>query len=119
MAVVTGTIAKLSTFLDEVHVITWAAIPNGDSGSPVEMPGSADRSVQILGTFGAGGTIVIEGSNDGTNYVTLTDPQGNALSKTAAAIEAVSELTRYIRPHVTAGDGTTALTVCLLLRRTQ
>jgi len=81
------------------------------------MPGSADRSVQVTGTFGAGGNLRIEGSNDGTNYSALTDPQGNALDFTATKIEGVLELTRYIRPRATAGDGTTSLTVTMILRR--
>jgi hypothetical protein len=81
------------------------------------MPGFADRAVQIRGTFGAGGTVVIEGTIDGTNYITLTDPQGNAISKTADSIESISEIVKLIRPRVTAGDGTTAISVTLLARR--
>lgn len=81
------------------------------------MPGSSVRSVQFTGTFGTGGTILLEGSNDGTNYVTLTDPQGNAISKTAAGIEAIEETTVYIRPRVSAGDGTTSLVATLFLGR--
>jgi hypothetical protein len=65
----------------------------------------------------SGGTVVIEGSIDGTNYVTLTDPQGNAISKTAAAIEEISEIVKFIRPRVTTGDGTTAIRVDLIARR--
>jgi hypothetical protein len=61
------------------------------------MPGFADRAIQVGGTFGAGGTVVIEGSIDGTNYVTLTDPQGNAISKTAAAIEEIASLAEEIQ----------------------
>jgi hypothetical protein len=117
MAVIAEAITPIRTWGDRAHIISWTPLANGDSGSPIEMPGSADRSIQISGTFGAGGTIVFEGSNDGTNYVTLTDPQGNAISKTAASIEAVTELTRYVRPRVTAGDGTTALTATLIVRR--
>lgn len=98
-------------------VFQWTGLLNGDSGNPLEHADFGDRCVQITGTFGAGGTIVIEGSNDGTNYVTLTDPQGNAISKTAAAIEAISENTRYVRPRVTAGDGSTDLAVTLFARR--
>jgi len=116
-SIVSAVITEIAKAHEHAHVVAWENIPNGDSGSPIEMPGSSVRSVQVGGTFGAGGTVVIEGSNDGTNYVTLTDPQGNALSKGAAALESVQEVTRYIRPRVTAGDGTTAIDVYLLLRR--
>lgn len=113
----TATRTAIATYGDKAHVIQWSGLVNGDDGDPLEMPGSADRSIQFTGTFGVGGTIVLEGSNDGTNYVTLTDPQGNAISKTAAGIEAVLELTRYVRPRVTGGDGTTSLVATMLVKR--
>lgn len=100
-----------------VVLMTWAGLLNGDDGGPVELPSFPDVSVQITGTFGTGGSVTLLGSNDGTNYVALTDPQGNAITKTAAGLEQVEELVRYIKPSVTAGDGTTSLTVTLLARR--
>jgi len=115
MAVRTATPALLA---HGAVLYTWTGLLNGDTGTPVEVPGHADKTAQIEGTFGAGGTCVIQGSNDGTNYQSLTDPQGNAISKTAAAIEMVEEHTRYIRPNITAGDGTTSLTVTLMAKRT-
>lgn len=118
MATVTPTITNLRTADDNGHLVVWAALTTtNDTGVASEMWGQADRSVQISGTFGSGGTVVIEGSNDGTNYVTLTDPQGNAISKTSASIEQIEEITRYIRPKVSAGDGTTSITVTMLMRQ--
>lgn len=99
-----------------VAVVQWASMANGDTGEQLELAQYPDRSVQVAGTFGVSGSIVIEGSNDGTNWATLTDPQGNALAFTSAKIEAVSELARYIRPRVAAGDGTTSLTVTAVMR---
>lgn len=98
-------------------LVTWANLANGDSGAPVDLVEFADRSVQVVGTFGTGGSVSLEGSLDASNFASLTDPQGNALAITTAKIEAVSELTYQVRPRVTAGDGTTSLTVSLLLRR--
>jgi hypothetical protein len=97
-------------------VATWPAMQNGDDGQPIELANFADRSVQVFGVFGAGGNVRIEGSLDGTNYAPLTDPQGNALDINTAKIEAIVELVRWIRPVVTAGDGSTALTVIMLLK---
>lgn len=116
MAEVAKSVALINTIGDVSHVVSWASIPNGDTGEPIEMPGSNDRSIQFSGTFGVGGSINLEGSNDGTNWVVLTDPQGNAITKTAAAIEMVTELTRYVRPRVTAGDANTAITASLFLK---
>lgn len=108
------------TVPDSLHhtcvVASWEAMANGDDGQPIELANFADRSVQVTGTFGLGGMVVIEGSLDGSNYATLTDPQGNALAFAAAKIEAISEVVRWIRPRVTSGDGTTALTVTMLLK---
>ena len=115
MATISRSVSNVPSALNQAWVCTWTPLANGDDGTPFENPGSSDRSVQITGTFGVGGTISLQGSNDGTNWAILTDPQGNALTFTAAKIEAVSELTRYIRPLVSAGDGTTSLTVSLLV----
>jgi len=117
MATRAATVTRIETYGDKAHVISWAGLLNGDDGAPIEMPGSADRSIQFQGTFGVGGTIVLEGSNNGTDYHPLTDPQGNDISKTAADLEAVTELTRFIRPRVSAGDGSTTLVATLLVKR--
>lgn len=53
-------------------------------------------TVQVTGTIG-GATLTVEGSNDGTNFSTLNDAQGNALSLTAVGIEQILENTEYIR----------------------
>lgn len=114
MATITPTVVK--TGLDparKTYIVTWA-LGNADTGVAVNLVSAPDRSVQIAGTLGSA-TIVLEGSNDGTNWVTLTDPQGNPISKTVAAIEQIEELTLYIRASSSGGSGT-AVTVTLLLR---
>ena len=97
--------------------VVWTGLLNGDDGAAFEGFDWADASVQITGTFGVGGSINMTGSNDGTNYVVLTDPQGNAITKTSAAVEQISEGTKYFKPVVTAGDGSTNFTVTLFGRR--
>lgn len=101
----------------QAMVVTWSGLLNGDDGSSVELPDWADRCVQVTGTFGASGNMRFQGSNDGTNWAPLTDPQGNAINLTAAGLEQVTEITRHIRPLITAGDGTTDLTVVMYARR--
>jgi len=98
-------------------LVPWSGLLNGDTGNAIEMPDWADRCIQVTGTFGASGSVRFEGSLDGTNYFPLTDPQGNALNITAAGGEAVTEVTRYVRPNVTAGDGTTSLVLMMYARR--
>ena len=119
MAIRAKTITPIKTFGDNAWVVRWEGLQQAtsDTGDPFEGVGAADRSAQVFGTFGAGGTLRLEGSNDNQNWSVLTDPQGNALDFTTAKIEAVTEVTRYVRPSITGGDGTTDLTLVLLARR--
>ena len=98
-------------------IIGWSGLLNGDTGVMAELVDYADRTATITGTFGVGGSITLQGSNDGVVWFALTDPQANAITKTAAAMELIVETPRYIRPSVTAGDGTTSLAVQILCRR--
>jgi len=100
-----------------VSKTSWTPLANGDTGLPQTGARLADKTVQILGTFGAGGSVNIEGSNDGgTTWAILNDSrgEGNALTFTSADMREVLEVPEMIRPNVTAGDGTTALTVILI-----
>ena len=102
--------------VDHATLVTWSGLLNGDDGARVTLSDFPDRTVQIVGTFGAGGSVNFEGSNNGTDWAVLTDPQGNLITKTAAAMEFVTETPRYVRPRVTGGDGTTDLSVILFAR---
>ena len=119
MAVRVGVVTTINDYENSANLITWSGLlfSSLDTGDPYEVPGFSDRTVQFSGTFGVSGAVQIEGSNDGTNYIILTDPQGNNITKTAASIEAVTELPRFIRPRVTAGDGTTNLIASLFMKR--
>ena len=96
--------------------ITWSGRGQGDTGEPVKFPLNQDRSAQVVGTFGTGGSIVIKGSNDGVNFVPLTDMRGNNLTISQARIEQIEDASYAIAPEVSGGDGTTSLTVILFAR---
>ena len=100
-----------------VKLFKWVELGNGDTGEIISLPKHSDRSIQVLGTFGAGGTCTIQGTNMDASetWATLNDPQGSALTVTTAKIETILENTYKIRPNITAGDGTTLLDVYLLL----
>ncbi len=99
-----------------VVVATWSGLLNTDDGAPIMLPQWPDRTVQVTGTFGTGGTVLIEGSNDGTTYNTINDTAGSALSFSAAGFKVCNEVPLYLRPRVSAGDGTTSLKVAIVLR---
>lgn len=112
----TGKTVSIPDSLNQrVCIVTWANLAMSETGEAVEAAQFADRSVQVAGTFG-GAQVIVEGSNDGQTYFTLTDPQGNPLTFTSAKLEAVMELTRWLRPRVVGGDGTTAFSIILLAK---
>jgi len=105
-----------------VQKITWSNLANGDDGTPLtDFAAFADRSVQFVATaWGSGGTVILEGSNDGTNYHTLTNLQGTSISKTSISgtlLEQITEACFYTRPRVTAGDGDTDIDIVMMVRR--
>lgn len=110
--------AAITSVVGGTMKATWTGLLNGDTGSLLTAPEHTFKEVQVFGTFGAGGNVSIDGSlNDGTNFAPLNDPQGNALATvTAARIERIQESTASVRPSVTAGDGTTNLTVIIILK---
>ena len=108
-----------SNWFGESGHVQWT-LANGDDGAPVSFAEFSDRSIQFSGTFGASGSIQLEGSNDltaPTNWFVLTDYQGNTIVKTSAAFEGIEEPSIWVRPRVTAGDGTTAIVAKLYVRR--
>lgn len=102
------------TFPTDGSTVIWAAVPNGNQGDAVAEDWS-EAFFQVTGTFGAAGSVQIEGSNDNVNWVKLSPA-----ALTAAGLFAglgVTERPKYLRPNVTAGDGTTALTITGFLKK--
>jgi hypothetical protein len=99
-------------------VFTWVLTAADNVGVPIPAAyyDYADRCVQIAGTFDSS-TVVFEGSNDGVNYHTLTDPHGNGISSVAASVEQVMENTLSARPNSSGGGGAQAVTVICVARR--
>lgn len=108
-------------------IVTWANMANGDVGLPWSAPDWADRNIQVIGTFGSGGRVAMQGSNKaapdaGTasaDYSPLNDAAGVPISVAAAGFAEISEVPYWTRPKVTAGDGSTSVTVIMMVRRTQ
>jgi hypothetical protein len=97
-------------------LLSWVGLAaSGDVGDTQLYPEFADRSVQVTGNFGTGGAIILEGSNNGSDWGTLRDPLGDALLFTSADIRSVLEATRYVRPKQSAGSGS-SLNVYLYAR---
>lgn len=89
---------------NKMRTATWT-LGNADTGNAADMHRWSDRTVQVVGTFGAA-TVVIQGSNDNTNWVTLNDSNGAALSFTAAGMKVILENPIWIRAVSSGGTGT-------------
>jgi len=98
--------------LDGVRVRRWSGMVNGDVGESIVLTRFNDRTVQIGGTFGVGGTVTFTGSNDGSQWDTMRDVFNVAIGATSAKLITLTEVPVYIRPEVT-GDGTTSITVTI------
>ena len=95
------------------------AIPlaNGDNTSSVPVLGYDEITVAVVGTFGVGGSVAVEGSLDNSTFFALPNLAGTAIAITAAGIAVVGTSgVRYVRARVTAGDGTTSLTASIFLK---
>jgi len=101
---------------DSAILVQWTGLLQGDTGAPVQLVKYADRSVQVTGTFGAGGSVLIEGSNTSVDFATLNRLQGTPLSISSAGISQILENTVQLRPNVSGGDATTNLSVAVLIR---
>lgn len=104
-----ATVNYTETALQSVSskVIKWTPLNQTDTDGQAYQPKwGRDLSVQVTGTFG-GATVVLQGSNDGSTWATLTDHAGNAVSFTAAGLKSVAEATAYVRPLLSGGSGST------------
>lgn len=110
-----ATITPTTAFDGSAQVVTWTGLTTTTDTAEAfaTKGGMLAASVYLGGTFG-GGTTALQGSEDGTNYVTLKDINGTAVSATSAARFEVSSATRYIKPVQTGGTGDNAnITVTL------
>ncbi len=102
---------------------TWTLTTADGTGDAISIPGAADRTVQFLGTFGSAtvlmeGSLVDDPSADDTDWFTLTDGQGTAISFTAKGGEFVAENTLWLRPRLSVAGSGAAITVRLLSKST-
>ena len=91
-------------------IIKWEGLTETNAdGQPYVFSGRyPDKSVQIFGTFGSGGTCKLQGTNEvnsPTNWWGLSDHGGTEIAAQAAAIEVVLENVYQVRPYISAGTG--------------
>lgn len=100
MATITPTIVSNGS---GYTVYQWEEMATGDTFVPITLNGTEPLAgfFQAKGTFGSG-TVVLQGSNDGTTWVTLKSA-GTDISLTAAGGFDFSTAAMYIRPSTSGG----------------
>lgn len=102
----------------EAWRVQWPLLAGSDDGEAIVLNAYRDRSVQAEGTFDSG-TVTMKGSNDGgTNFEGVRDPSSTALTFTAAGLKGVLEAAHKIKPVVSGGGGSCAITVTMFLGKT-
>ncbi len=105
---------------DKIVTIRWSGLLNTDYGEPVRVARYPDKTVQVHGTFGTTAVVAMEGSNldEPTTAVTdwgdCGDQVGAVLSIGELEPVVIAESPLWIRPIVSAGDGTTLLSVTII-----
>lgn len=96
-----------------VHQVVWTGLANGDFGDGMNDPQLPYKTFEVEGVFGVAGSVSLEGSNTGVvgTWFQLRDWQGTAIAFTAGRCWTPVDNPRFIRPHVTAGDGTTLVNI--------
>jgi len=122
MATRTPTIARRTTASGAKDlVVTYTGLANGDDGAWFSEPGAVLRSASYKGTWGSGGSAQVNccGSSalDPANPLTGAQPDESIIGSAATSSQTITN-NQYTaapayRPKVTAGDGTTSLSVTL------
>lgn len=86
-----------------VVIYTWADLDSGtsDTGAPALLSDEGDVDVQLTGTL-SGSAVVMQGSNDGTNWSAITMAPTPLV---AATISRLGQRAKFIRPSITGGTG--------------
>ena len=94
-------------------VLLWEAVAGGDTGEAVKLNkfAGAVSAVQAIGTFG--GTLTMQGSIDGANWVDLTTTAGEVASLTAAGGLEMGTAFLYVRPSAGAGISDVDVYLCI------
>lgn len=94
---------------------SWTLTDADGTGETLNSPGNPDRCIQVAGTFN-GGSVTLQGSNDGANWATLHDATGADLVLTAAAIRSVMEGPLFIRPVLSGATAGASVAVSMSSR---
>ena len=97
----------------------WSTLTDADTADPLTVSGFIKRATVDIrggGASGFGGaTVVFQGSVDGTNFNTLTDVTGAAISLTAAGARGILDLAQNKFKPVASGGSSQDVDITLLI----
>ncbi len=101
---------------DGLIVVVWETLTTTNRpGAGVLLARVPDKTVQVLGTFGASASIGIEGSNDdGTTWFSCHDITNTVITLSAAGGALIIENPKMMRPVLSNGDGSTDIDVYIV-----
>ena len=100
------------SFDGSVVVVAWTGLAaSGDVGDAQSYSNYGDKTFIVSGAFNGTPTVTIEGSNDGINWVTLSNRQGTSMTFTSAGMNTSQDKPVFVRPRMTAGSGGASITV--------
>lgn len=105
-----------------VHQCSWSALTgSGDTVNATSNPTLPDKTVVVTATAFNSVVVTMVGSNysvaSTATYVTLNDPNGNALTFSSSRTEQILENPRWIKPVASgATGGTQSINIVLISR---
>lgn len=113
--------SAFSTGDGSVVQFNWALNTANSDGAGIEMVEWADVCFSFTSSSWGGAVAAVEGSNDGTNWLPLSNAAGGTAASTSAAnkLFTIIERPRYIRPNLTTPGAGAVVTAIATLRRAQ
>ena len=121
MATVTPTTPESTSGDGSVKVYSWVLTSANADGAPLRFPEWSDVTWVVRGTWGSASGFKIQGSDDGTNFVTtgLTNAAGGLeVSLAADKVFTTIERPLFMRPILTTAGAGATVTVVATARRT-
>lgn len=121
MATVTPTAVDTAIGDGSIRIFSWDLTSTNVDGAPVRLPEWADLTWVFSGTWG-GATAKVQGSADGTTFVTtgLSNAAGGTeFSASADKVATTIERPLYVRPILTTAGAGATITCTLIARRAQ
>jgi hypothetical protein len=101
----------------DIYLATPLTSTNVATGILSMNEGQDEVTVQILGTVDSA-TVVVQGSLDGTNFATLNDWNGNAMSYTAIGIiRRIGPPVTQLKVSTSGGGGSQSISVAVYIVR--